>query len=32
MLNGITYKVKTQKFYVTGKNWNKLFEVKVISK
>ncbi|MGX1023155.1 glutaminyl-peptide cyclotransferase [Psychroflexus sp. MBR-150] len=32
VLNGIAYHQKTQKFYVTGKNWNKLFEVKVISK
>ncbi len=32
VLNGIAYHPKTQKLYVTGKNWNKLFEVKVISK
>lgn len=32
VLNGIAYNPKTKKLYVTGKNWNKLFEVKVISK
>ncbi|NBC58142.1 MAG: glutaminyl-peptide cyclotransferase [Bacteroidetes bacterium] len=32
VLNGIAYHPKTKKLYVTGKNWNKLFEVKVISK
>ncbi|RRO13537.1 glutaminyl-peptide cyclotransferase [Flavobacteriaceae bacterium 14752] len=32
VLNGIAYHSKTKKLYVTGKNWNKLFEVKVISK
>ncbi len=32
VLNGIAYHPKTQKLYVTGKNWNKLFEVKIISK
>lgn len=32
VLNGIAYHPETGKLYVTGKNWNKLFEVKVISK
>lgn len=32
VLNGIAYHPETKKLYVTGKNWNKLFEVKVISK
>mgnify|MGYP005854505783 CR=1 FL=1 len=32
VLNGIAYNSKTRKLYVTGKNWNKLFEVKIISK
>ncbi len=32
VLNGIAYHPETQKLYVTGKNWNKLFEVKIISK
>lgn len=32
VLNGIAYHAKTKKLYVTGKNWNKLFEVKIISK
>ncbi len=32
VLNGIAYHSKTDKLYVTGKNWNKLFEVKVVSK
>ncbi len=32
VLNGIAYHPATKKLYVTGKNWNKLFEVKIISK
>lgn len=32
VLNGIAFNPNTQKLYVTGKNWNKLFEVKIISK
>ncbi len=32
VLNGIAYHAETQKLYVTGKNWNKLFEVKVMPK
>jgi glutaminyl-peptide cyclotransferase len=32
VLNGIAYNPVTDKLYVTGKNWNKLFEVKIISK
>jgi glutaminyl-peptide cyclotransferase len=32
VLNGIAYHPETKKLYVTGKNWNKLFEVKVIEK
>lgn len=32
VLNGIAYHAETKKLYVTGKNWNKLFEVKVIPK
>lgn len=32
VLNGIAYNPKTKKLYVTGKNWDKLFEVKIIKK
>lgn len=32
VLNGIAYNKKTDKLYVTGKNWDKLFEVKIIKK
>lgn len=32
VLNGIAYHPTTKKLYVTGKNWNKLFEVEIISK
>ena len=32
VLNGIAYNPNTKKMYVTGKNWNKLFEVKIVSK
>lgn len=32
VLNGIAYNSKTKKLYVTGKNWDKLFEVKIIEK
>jgi glutamine cyclotransferase len=28
VLNGIAYNDKTNKWYMTGKNWSKLFEVK----
>lgn len=28
VLNGIAYNAKTNKWYMTGKNWSKLFEVK----
>ena len=27
VLNGIAYNVETETFYITGKNWPKLFEV-----
>lgn len=30
VLNGIAYNPKTKKLYVTGKNWDKLFEIKII--
>lgn len=32
VLNGIAYNSKTKKLYVTGKNWDKLFEVEIIKK
>lgn len=32
VLNGIAYNPNTQKLYVTGKNWDKLFEVEIIRK
>ncbi|WP_438712391.1 glutaminyl-peptide cyclotransferase [Aquimarina muelleri] len=30
VLNGIAYKKDTKQLFVTGKNWNKLFEIEVI--
>jgi len=30
VLNGIAYKSDTKQLFVTGKNWNKLFEIEVI--
>ena len=32
VLNGIAYKPDTKQLFVTGKNWDKLFEIKVIEK
>ncbi len=32
VLNGIAYHPKRKTFFVTGKNWNKLFEVKIMKK
>ena len=32
VFNGIAYHNKRKTFFVTGKNWNKLFEVKIIKK
>jgi glutamine cyclotransferase len=32
VLNGIAYDAENDKLYVTGKNWNTLFEIKVIKK
>ncbi|NER13349.1 glutaminyl-peptide cyclotransferase [Leptobacterium flavescens] len=32
VLNGIAYHKERQSFFVTGKNWNKLFEVRIIKK
>jgi len=32
VLNGIAYNKETGKLYVTGKNWDKLFEVRIIKK
>ena len=29
VLNGIAYNKKTNTFYVTGKNWDKMFEIKI---
>ena len=29
VLNGIAYNKKSKTFFVTGKNWNKLFEVNI---
>lgn len=32
VLNGIAYKTDTQQLFVTGKNWDKLFEIKIVEK
>ena len=32
VLNGIAYHPERKTFFVTGKNWNKLFEVKIMKK
>ncbi|WP_341475846.1 glutaminyl-peptide cyclotransferase [Christiangramia salexigens] len=32
VLNGIAYNPETEKLYVTGKNWDKIFEVKILKK
>lgn len=32
VLNGIAYDEKNSRLFVTGKNWNKVFEIKVIKK
>tara|TARA_B100000886_G_scaffold141336_1_gene95793 strand:+ start:1837 stop:2859 length:1023 start_codon:yes stop_codon:yes gene_type:complete len=32
VLNGIAYHKSRKTFFVTGKNWNKMFEVKILSK
>ena len=32
VLNGIAYNPNTDKLYVTGKNWDKIFEVKIMEK
>ncbi|MBT8319548.1 MAG: glutaminyl-peptide cyclotransferase, partial [Gramella sp.] len=32
VLNGIAYNPETDKLYVTGKNWDKIFEVKIMKK
>jgi len=32
VLNGIAYHPKRKTFFVTGKNWSKMFEVKILSK
>lgn len=32
VLNGIAYNKETQKLYVTGKDWDTLFEVKIVEK
>ncbi len=29
-MNGIAYNSDTNKLYVTGKNWNKIFEIKIV--
>ena len=29
VLNGIAYNPKTNSFFVTGKNWDKMFEIKI---
>jgi len=29
-MNGIAYNPKTDRLYVTGKNWNKLFEIQLV--
>ena len=30
VLNGIAYNAETNRFFVTGKNWSKLFEIEII--
>ncbi len=32
VLNGIAYHPESKRLFVTGKNWNKLFEIKIIEK
>jgi glutamine cyclotransferase len=32
VLNGIAYDAKTDRLFVTGKNWPKLFEIKLVKK
>ncbi|MDT0676007.1 glutaminyl-peptide cyclotransferase [Autumnicola musiva] len=32
VLNGIAYNSETNKLYVTGKNWDKIFEVEIVEK
>ena len=32
MLNGIAYNPETGKIYLTGKNWPKLYEIKLVEK
>ncbi|MDC1337486.1 glutaminyl-peptide cyclotransferase, partial [Flavobacteriaceae bacterium] len=32
VLNGIAYNEKRKTFFITGKNWSKLFEIKIIEK
>lgn len=32
VLNGIAYNPKSKRFYITGKNWPKLFEIEIIHK
>lgn len=32
VLNGVAYHPERETFFVTGKNWNKLFEVKILKK
>ena len=29
VLNGIAYNERTNTFFVTGKNWDKMFEIKI---
>ena len=31
VLNGIAYNPETQTIFVTGKNWDKLFEIKIVN-
>ena len=32
VLNGIAYNAENDTFFITGKNWDKLFEVKIVAK
>ena len=32
VLNGIAYNKKRQTFFITGQNWNKLFEIQIVEK
>ncbi|MNY65143.1 Glutamine cyclotransferase [compost metagenome] len=31
VLNGIAYNKKSDTFFITGKNWDKIFEIKIVN-